>query len=106
VIDDPFGRTSRPPADLERADRVRLVGQAAQALLRGELPEPAARLFVAGAVLAWLNGDGRDLVRDYLRLRAPNGSRATPQAIWRDLSRLDKVDRAAGHSPASITERT
>jgi hypothetical protein len=54
---DPFGRSTLP-ATLTREAREQLIGQAAVALLRGELPHPAARIFVAGALSAWLQHGG------------------------------------------------
>ena len=79
---DPFGRVSAPPAGLTREDRVRLLREAADALMQGQLPPAAARLFVGGALLAWLR-EGGSLERQYLRVAAPKGSHLTPSALLR-----------------------
>jgi hypothetical protein len=68
---------------LEREDRVALLGQCAQALLAGKLPDAPARLFVGGALMAWLQGGG-DLSRDYFRI-TKRASRRTATAIWREI---------------------
>ena len=57
TLHDPFSRT-RLPAASTREDRVRLVGEAAEALLHGRLPDAPARLFLAGAISAWLARGG------------------------------------------------
>src|SRR5262245_10889793 len=67
---------------LERADRIRLLGEAAQALLEGRMPDRPAALFLGGAIESWLR-EGGDLERAYFRVRGPRGSRRTPSAIWR-----------------------
>ncbi len=81
---DPFGRAGLP-ADFSRADRVRLIAECADALVRGELPSVEARLFLGGAIAAWLARGGRvgDLERHYLRIAAPRSSRHTPSELWR-----------------------
>jgi len=71
----------RRPAGLSREERVELLGRAARALLEGRLPDPSSRLFVAGAIVSWLESGG-DLVRDYWRIAAPRGSRSTPSVLW------------------------
>jgi hypothetical protein len=68
---------------LDREGRVRLLGEAAKALLAGRLPEPEARLFLAGGLSAWLEGGG-DLVRDFWKVAAPRGSHRTAAALHRD----------------------
>jgi len=55
---DPFGR-SRLPATFDRAGRVALLAECAEALLRGELPRAEARLFLASALRGWLRNGGR-----------------------------------------------
>lgn len=77
---DPFGRTSKPPT-FDREHRVKLLGQAAQSLLAGELPEPAARMFLASGLLAWLQGEC-DLLRDAWKVVGKAGSHRTPAALW------------------------
>jgi len=72
---------SRQPRELDREERVKLIGAAAQALLAGRLPDDAARLFLAGALSAWLERGG-DLERDFFRVRQ-RGSHHTPAVLWR-----------------------
>lgn len=72
----------RHPAGLTREDRVRLLGEAAEALLAGRMPSAEARLFLAGGLLAWLEGGG-SLTKHYLKVDPRRGSKATPSAIWR-----------------------
>lgn len=81
---DPFNR-SRLPAGFDRADRVRLIAEAAEALLEGRMPDPAARMFVGGALVAWLRDGGRigALERDFLKVAAPRSSRHTASELWR-----------------------
>lgn len=102
---DPFGR-SRLPAGFDRASRVRLIAEAAEALLAGQLPHPAARLFLAGALVAWLRDGGRigALERDYLKVAAPRRSTATPARLWqRECStRRATHDQDGGNLSASI----
>lgn len=82
---DPFGRISRPPLDLaRREDRIRAIGDVAAALLDGRLPDSQARLFVASALLGWLQGGG-DLARHHLRTTGEAGSHTTPAVLWRRL---------------------
>lgn len=93
---DPFHRT---PArhGFDRADRVRLLAEAADALLRGELPSPAARLYLAGAVAAWLE-QGGSLTGQYLRVDAERGSHLTPWALFRRLRGApEDADALIGH---------
>ena len=90
---DPFGR-SRLPATFDRAGRVQLVHECASALLRGELPGIEARLFLASALLSWLEHGGR-LERDYLQTASPRGSKATAAVLARR-HRDERQDLAAG----------
>lgn len=97
---------ARPPGGLEREDRVQLIGEVATALLAGRMPSDAARLFIAGALSAWLENGG-SLERDYLRTVKPKSHR-TPAAIWRDLRAHpdERQDGATGSKlrPSSTTE--
>ena len=79
---DPFGRSHLPPA-FDRAARVRLIDELARALLEGREPSAAARLFVAGALSAWLRDGGRcgSLERDFLRVTQRERSKLTPQRL-------------------------
>lgn len=80
---DPFGRSALP-AGFSREGRVRLIAEAAEALLDGRLPSAPARLFVAGALQAWLREGGRcgALEKDYLRVTQRERSRLTPQRLY------------------------
>lgn len=76
---DLFGRSRLPDAPITRADRVRLLHQAAEALQAGEpMPRFAARWLGEGLV-RWLE-DGGDLEL-VLGVRAPRGSHTTPQKL-------------------------
>lgn len=99
---DPFAR-SRIPTELDRVGRVAMVREVARSLIDGRMPSRGAALFVAGALLSWLadSEQRRDLVRDYLRLRACRGSRWTPQEIFDKLERTEHamtIDSRASHS--------
>lgn len=73
----------RAPAAFDRAGRIKLLGEAARALQRGELPESDAAIFLSGALLSWLELGG-SLERDYLKVIV-NGSHHTPDRVWRAL---------------------
>jgi hypothetical protein len=81
---DPFDRV-RLPATFDREGRVALLAEAFQALLDGELPSPAARLFLASGGMSWLEGQW-DLLRDLWRVSGVAGSHRTAQSIWRQIS--------------------
>jgi hypothetical protein len=83
MLSDPFGR-SRLPGDFSREGRVALLKDAVAALMRGEMPSPEARLFLAGGVSSWLE-EGGDLIRDCWRIAAPRGSHRRPEVIAREL---------------------
>jgi hypothetical protein len=70
-------------ADFNRPHRVKLLGEAAQALLRGELPAVEARLFLGGALASWLERGGK-LEKDYLRVVKPK-SHVTPAVVWKQI---------------------
>src|SRR5260221_660739 len=74
---------ARPPASLDREGRVRMIGEAAEALIKGELPARDAALFLGGALLAWLTKGG-SLERDYFKIVRPK-SHVTPSVIWQQL---------------------
>lgn len=101
---DPFGR-SRLPADFSREGRVRMLGEAAEALLAGRLPDASARLFLAGALQAWLAQGGRcgSLERDYLRVTQRERSRLTPQRLFARCARTATSDDADGTMESSTT---
>lgn len=60
-----------------------MLARAAAELLAGRLPDPAARLFLAGAISSWLREGGRvgDLERRYLQVTAKERSRMTPARL-------------------------
>jgi hypothetical protein len=68
------------PPTLARPDRVRLIGEAAQALLQGRVVGHDAGQFVGGALLGWLENGG-NLQRDYLRV-VKGKSHHTATYIW------------------------
>jgi hypothetical protein len=77
-----------------------LVGQAAEALMHGRLPDAPARLFLAGALWAWLQRGG-SLEGDYLRVTAPAGSHHTPAVLWARSSRGATAEAASDAIPSS-----
>lgn len=81
----------RKPAGMTREDRVRLLGEAAEALLAGKLPEPEARAFLAGGLLAWLEQGGR-LTSAFWKVDPVRGSKRTAASIWRARHRDDAED--------------
>lgn len=89
------------PAGFSRADRVRLIGDCARALMRGELPGDAARLFVAGALIAWLEAGGRcgSLERDFLKVTQRERSRVTPQRLYARCARTATPEDDLGTMP-------
>lgn len=89
---DPFNR-SRLPGDFSREGRVKLLAEAFEALLRGDLPNPEARMFLASAGLAWLQRGG-SLERDFLRVIKAK-SHHTPTFIWRRLQSEGDDDEGA-----------
>jgi hypothetical protein len=105
---DLFGR-SRLPADFSREGRVRLIAEAAAALLDGRLPDAPARLFLGGALQAWLREGGRcgALERDYLRVTQRERSRLTPQRLFARCARTatDADDDATMNADAIHHER-
>lgn len=93
MLHDPFGR-SRLPSGFTREDRVRLLAEAAAALLRGELPSAEARLFVGAAVDAWLRHGGRcgSLEKHYLKVTQKERSRLTSQRLYERCARTATGD--------------
>lgn len=77
---------------------MRLIAEAAEALLAGEMPNAAARLFIAGALQAWLREGGRcgALERDYLRVTQRERSRLTPQRLYARCARTATDDETTG----------
>jgi hypothetical protein len=90
------------PAEFDREHRVRLIGDAAKALLDGRMPSREAALFLASGLWAWLNESGvpAALVRDYWRIGAPNGSHFTPRLLWASLKGAQDEENE-GMLPAS-----
>ena len=90
LFNDPFGRCStgsKADLGLTREDRVRLLGEAAHALARNEMPSDAARKFLADGLLNWLE-QGGSLTRDHFRTSGPQGSTATEARIWAHMIEL------------------
>jgi hypothetical protein len=77
-----LGGVQPPRGASTREDRVRLLGEFAEAVLAGREPDRAAAIFLAGALRAWLERGG-SLEGDYLRVHQ-RGSHRTPSAIWRE----------------------
>lgn len=77
-----YGR-SRAPLALSIEGRVALISQAAQALLNDQPPPKEARLFLGGALSAWL-ARGGDLSRDFLKVVIPKSHR-TASRIFQEL---------------------
>jgi hypothetical protein len=75
---------ARPPLILDRAGRVSMIGEAAKALLDGQLPSRECAVFLGGALLSWLELGG-NLEREYLRVTKAK-SHHTPAAIWRSMN--------------------
>ena len=69
-----------PPPVLDRAGRVKLLLELADALLTNRMPSRASALFMGGALQGWLESGGRcgSLERTYLRVVGPPRSRLTP----------------------------
>lgn len=82
-----------------------MVAQAAEALLAGRLPDAPARLFLGGALQAWLREGGRcgALERDYLRVTQRERSRLTPQRLFARCARTATGDNADGTMESSTT---
>jgi hypothetical protein len=83
-----MGRSA--PAMLDRAGRIRLIGEAAQSLRDEKMPSREAALFLGGALLAWLENGG-DLERQYLQV-TKRASHHTPAVIWRGLIADERHD--------------
>lgn len=81
---DPFGRCVRAPGDFTRHGRIALLGDTAIALLSGRMPSDEGRVFLAGALLAWLRNGG-SLERDYFRTTPPQGSKLRADRVWQEL---------------------
>ena len=99
---DPFGR-SRLPATFDRAGRVALLAECAEALLRGELPRAEARLFLASALRGWLRNGGRlgALERDFLQVSAPRRSTHTASVLWHRMCDDGSTCRATADEPGA-----
>ena len=79
---DPFGRV-RKPAAFDRAGRVRLCAELAEALLAGEPMPREAALFVGAALQAWLTDGGS--LEHHLGVVGPRRSRLTPARLYERL---------------------
>jgi hypothetical protein len=80
---DPFCRC-KPGllADFSREDRVRLLGEFAEAVMCGQAPSKEVAMFVASGLAAWLDRGG-SLTRDYWRVAGPQGCTITEAIIWK-----------------------
>jgi hypothetical protein len=103
MLHDPFNRV-RLPGDFSREGRVRLLGEAFDALVRGEMPSPEACMFLAAGGIAWLE-QGGDLLGDYWKVKAPAGSHHTASALWQrssrgatDVKRPDSIESSSHHA--------
>lgn len=99
---------ARAPAGLTREDRVRMLGEFAEAVLEGREPERAAALFVAGGLRSWLR-EGGNLTRDYWRTAGPQGCTVTEAVLLRRLvegssRRATTDDSRPNIGPSSIAE--
>lgn len=82
----------RAPAALTREGRVALLGRAANALMRGDIPDAEARLFLAAGIVAWLDQGGR-LTRDFWKVDPVRGSKRTAASLWAARHRDDADER-------------
>ena len=104
----------RAPRRYDRAGRVSLLAECAEALLAGREPSREAALFLAGGVLSWLQ-QGGDLTREYWGVVGPAGSHRTPAHVWRELQNdsSSRGEQALDHggtlgdesSPTSRTDK-
>ena len=69
-----------------REGRVRLLAEAATALLAGRRPSREAATFLGAGLLAWLQ-EGGDLLGDYWKVSGPAGSHRTAQWVHRNSGR-------------------
>lgn len=72
---------ARAPSASDREGRVQMLGEAGEALLSGRMPSEAARLFLAGGLMAWLQNGG-NLTRDFWRTAGRQGSTHTESILW------------------------
>jgi hypothetical protein len=93
------------PEGFSREDRVRLIGDAAKALLDGRMPSREAALFLGAGLWSWLHESGNPsaLVRDYWRIGAPNGSHHTPRLLWASFKGA-QGESEDGSMPASFND--
>jgi hypothetical protein len=88
LLHDIFGLAAKPvrmtDLALDRTARVQLLAEAAIALLDGRLPDPAARVFLAGGINSWLQCGG-SLTKKYWETAAPRGSNDTEAVLWQKI---------------------
>lgn len=91
---------SKAPATFDRAGRVKLLGEFAEAALSGREPSRESLIFLAGAISAWLSRGG-SLERDFLKVTKPK-SHHTPAAIWQEIHahQDERQDTESGDSIA------
>lgn len=96
---------TQAPAGFDRRHRVKLIDEAATALLEGRMPSVEARVFLAGALRSWLEFGG-NLQRDYLRV-VKSQSRHTASFLWHQMQahcNERQADDASACSEHQITE--
>lgn len=96
-----FWPCGKKPATFDRAGRVALLGEFAEAALSGKPPSRESLLFVAGAIRAWLAGGG-SLEADYLQVTGKAGSHITPAALWQTLCDGSSEGAQPGDDKATI----
>ncbi|MGE0583466.1 MAG: hypothetical protein AB7P31_15190 [Steroidobacteraceae bacterium] len=92
---------ARAPRALDRAGRVQLLKECADALLSGRAPSPEASAFLGAAIAGWL-ARGGSLERRYLRV-AQRGSHLTAQRL---AALIDDERRDRGEAVASCPSST
>lgn len=95
---------AKVPATFDRAGRVRLLGEFAEAALSGREPSRESLIFIAGAISAWLSRGG-SLERDFLKVTKPK-SHHTPAAIWQEIHAHQDERQAAKSDAESLSSST
>lgn len=93
-----------PLPEAEREGKIRLLAEAAQALLRNELPTQEQCIFLAGGLMAWLENGG-DLLRKHWRVAGRAGSHRTAPNLWQQKLRYLPSPREEARKRAEIVRR-
>ena len=93
---------SRVPLSATLEGRVCLLAAAAEALLKDELPGKEARLFLGGALNAWLQNGG-DLSRDFLKVVRPKSHR-TASRIFQEIQEQNSAHSNEGEESGEAGE--